>query len=79
MAHEVLQLLLRGATLRNTNYCIGLVVNTGEDTKFMRNMVASPRKISQLESNMNYLVSTSLNTGRLRVLYLLEACAKLTL
>jgi phospholipid-transporting ATPase len=36
-------LLLRGAFLRNTEWIIGVVTYTGEDTKIMRN--AEPARI----------------------------------
>ena len=48
--------LLRGSTLRNTDWIAGVVVFTGGDTKLMRNSVRSPRKVSSLERQMNALV-----------------------
>eukprot|EP00898_Chlorokybus_atmophyticus_P004017 jgi/Chlat1/4616/Chrsp293S00813 len=54
---DVGHLLLRGSTLRNTSWTLGLVVFTGVDTKLMRNTLHTPRKVSQLERSMNYLVS----------------------
>ncbi|XP_024528142.1 probable phospholipid-transporting ATPase IA [Selaginella moellendorffii] len=56
MALDDSQLLLRGATLRNTHWIIGAVVYTGEDTKCMLNTIPSRTKISQLEYNLNFLV-----------------------
>lgn len=49
-------ILLRGSTLRNTEWVIGVVVFTGADTKLMRNMIRAPHKVSQLERHMNLLV-----------------------
>ncbi|CAD8112753.1 unnamed protein product [Paramecium primaurelia] len=50
------QLLLRGAFLRNTDWIIGLVVYTGQDTKIMRNADASRVKSSEIERIMNILI-----------------------
>ncbi|CAD8163492.1 unnamed protein product [Paramecium pentaurelia] len=50
------QLLLRGAQLRNTNWIIGIVVYTGQDSKIMRNADASRVKSSEIETTMNVLI-----------------------
>lgn len=42
-------LLLRGSSLRNTDWVIGAVVYTGHDTRIMRNSVSSKQKFSKLE------------------------------
>ena len=42
-------LLLRGSSLRNTDWIIGVVVYTGHDTRIMRNSVGSKQKFSKLE------------------------------
>lgn len=47
------QLLLRGAQLRNTPWCYGLVVFTGHETKLMRNATAAPIKITAVEKMVN--------------------------
>lgn len=39
------EILLRGATLRNTEWVLGAVVFTGRDTKLMRNMIPASRKV----------------------------------
>ncbi len=39
-------LLLRGCSLRKTNWVIGLVVFTGNDSKIMMNRTPAPRKVS---------------------------------
>jgi magnesium-transporting ATPase (P-type) len=39
-------LLMRGCTLRNTDYCIGFVIYTGPESKIMMNAKKSPNKIS---------------------------------
>ncbi|KAL3133538.1 hypothetical protein ABBQ38_007389 [Trebouxia sp. C0009 RCD-2024] len=57
-ALDVANLLLRGCTLRNTDWVIGLVLFAGSDTKIFRNRVRAPRKVTQLEQNMNFLVGT---------------------
>ncbi|KAI1340495.1 hypothetical protein F5Y15DRAFT_41324 [Xylariaceae sp. FL0016] len=50
------QLLLRGATLRNTPWIHGIVVFTGHETKLMRNATAAPIKRTRVEKQLNKLV-----------------------
>ena len=47
------QLLLRGATLRNTPWIHGVVVFTGHETKLMRNATATPIKRTHVEKLVN--------------------------
>ncbi|KAK6517959.1 hypothetical protein TWF506_005128 [Arthrobotrys conoides] len=47
------QLLLRGATLRNTPWVHGFVVFTGHETKLMRNATATPIKRTNVERLLN--------------------------
>ncbi|EMC98814.1 hypothetical protein BAUCODRAFT_137052 [Baudoinia panamericana UAMH 10762] len=47
------QLLLRGATLRNTPWVHGVVVFTGHETKLMRNATATPIKRTNVEKRVN--------------------------
>ena len=47
------QLLLRGATLRNTPWIHGVVVFTGHETKLMRNATATPIKKTAVERMLN--------------------------
>ena len=47
------QLLLRGATLRNTPWIHGIVVFTGHETKLMRNATATPIKRTHVERIVN--------------------------
>lgn len=42
--------LLRGCVLRNTDWMIGIVVNTGHDTKIMMSSTSTKSKTSKLES-----------------------------
>eukprot|EP00879_Flechtneria_rotunda_P018151 GHRR01019038.1.p1 GENE.GHRR01019038.1~~GHRR01019038.1.p1 ORF type:complete len:996 (+),score=380.83 GHRR01019038.1:1183-4170(+) len=49
-------LLLRGCTVRKTEWVIGAVVFTGPDTKVVRNMLPAPRKVTRLETAMNRVV-----------------------
>ena len=50
-------ILLRGAVLRNTEWCIGVVVFAGRDTKLVRNSVAVPSKFSVLDRLVNKTVA----------------------
>ncbi|EQC29081.1 hypothetical protein SDRG_13241 [Saprolegnia diclina VS20] len=60
--------LLRGCTLRNTEWIVGLVLNTGKDTKIMRNNSATPSKMSSMDVAINrYII--------VLVLVLLLCCA----
>ncbi|RLN93359.1 hypothetical protein BBJ28_00018574 [Nothophytophthora sp. Chile5] len=45
--------VLRGSTLRNTEYIYGLVVNTGPDTKIMMASSSEPMKWSNMERRLN--------------------------
>ncbi|TFK89441.1 phospholipid-translocating P-type ATPase [Polyporus arcularius HHB13444] len=45
--------LLRGTVLRNTQWVIGVVLFTGEDTKIVLNSGATPSKRSRVERQMN--------------------------
>jgi magnesium-transporting ATPase (P-type) len=47
------QMLLRGSSLRNTEYIYGIVVFTGHETKIMMNSVGSRAKFSKLELATN--------------------------
>jgi len=49
-------ILLRGCTLRNTEWCCGLVIFAGPDTKLMRNTGKAKLKRTNLEILMNKLV-----------------------
>eukprot|EP01041_Mallomonas_annulata_P003040 gene3040-5957_t len=42
--------LLRGCVLRNTDWIIGIVLNTGHDTKIMMSSTETPSKTSNLEA-----------------------------
>jgi len=50
------QLLLRGSTLSNTKWVIGLVVYSGHDTKVMKNGGEPKFKRSKVEKSMNTIV-----------------------
>lgn len=50
------ELLLRGCTLRNTRWVVGLVLFTGSDTKIMLNSGETPSKRSKIEKETNFNV-----------------------
>lgn len=50
------ELLLRGCTVRNTPWIVGLVAFTGADTKIMLNGGSTPSKRSKIEKETNFNV-----------------------
>lgn len=50
------EMLLRGCSIRNTTWVIGLVVFTGKDTKIMLNGGDTPSKQSKIEKETNFNV-----------------------
>ncbi|KAK6458773.1 phospholipid transporting ATPase [Scheffersomyces xylosifermentans] len=48
--------LLRGCSLRNTKWVIGIVAFTGDDTKIMMNAGVTPTKQSRISRELNYYV-----------------------
>ncbi|THH28398.1 hypothetical protein EUX98_g5794 [Antrodiella citrinella] len=50
---DMQQVLLRGTVLRNTDWVIGVVMYTGEDTKIVMNSGDTPSKRSKVERQMN--------------------------
>jgi magnesium-transporting ATPase (P-type) len=44
--------------LRNTEYCYGIVIYVGNNTKIMKNAKKPPRKISHLMKLMNFMLYT---------------------
>ena len=48
--------LLRGCTLKNTDWIIGMVVYTGHDTKILKNTQKTEMKKSYLEHLINTLI-----------------------
>jgi len=51
------QLLLRGSSLRNTEWIYGVVVYSGHESKIMMNSCKSKMKVSKLEKSVvRYLI-----------------------
>lgn len=50
------QMLLRGSSLRNTEYIYGIVIYTGHESKIMKNSPKSRNKLSKIEKKTNYLI-----------------------
>lgn len=48
--------LLRGCTLRNTKWAMGIVLFTGDDTKIMLNSGVTPTKKSRISRELNFSV-----------------------
>jgi magnesium-transporting ATPase (P-type) len=46
-------MLLRGCTLKNTEYATGIAIYVGSNTKIFKNAKKAPRKISALMRLMN--------------------------
>lgn len=53
---SIKNMILRGCTLKNTEYCYGIVVYVGAESKIMKNAKKAPRKISKLMRMMNYML-----------------------
>lgn len=53
---NIRHVLLRGSTLRNTDFVIGLVLYTGVDTKVVLNSGETPSKRSKIDMMMNPIV-----------------------
>ena len=56
VALDHVHLLLRGSTLRNTEWAVGLVVHVGDDAKIVRNARDAPSKLSAVERVVNAMV-----------------------
>jgi phospholipid-transporting ATPase len=50
------QLLLRGSSLRNTDYVYGIIVYTGHESKIMKNSPNCRNKLSKIERKTNRLI-----------------------
>jgi len=50
------QMLLRGSSLRNTEYVYGIVVYTGHESKIMKNSPSARNKSSKIERKTNKLI-----------------------
>ena len=50
---SVSNMMMRGSSLRNTEYILGLVINTGVDTKVMQGTRKPPLKMSSIDSLLN--------------------------
>lgn len=55
-AVSINNLLLRGCTLRNTDWAIGVVAFTGDETKIMMNAGITPSKRSRISRELNWNV-----------------------
>ncbi|KAH7104048.1 phospholipid-translocating P-type ATPase [Auriculariales sp. MPI-PUGE-AT-0066] len=55
-AVTITNMLLRGCTMRNTDWVVALVVYTGGDTKILLNGGATPSKRSKIEKETNFNV-----------------------
>ncbi|KAF3938391.1 hypothetical protein ABW19_dt0206281 [Dactylella cylindrospora] len=53
---SVKNLLLRGCSLRNTDWAIGVVIFTGSETKIMMNAGITPSKRSRIQRELNFNV-----------------------
>lgn len=55
-------IILRGCSLRNTEFVIGVIVFSGHDTKIMMNSMSAKYKFSGLELYTNYAIAVVLLT-----------------
>lgn len=52
--------MLRGSSLRNTEWVIGIAVYCGHDSKVMMNQTSSPNKLSTIERASQYYIIFSI-------------------
>ena len=50
------QILLRGAVLRNTSWCYGVVIFAGKDTKLMQNSGKAKFKRTSIDRLLNFII-----------------------
>ena len=55
-SNSIKNMLLRGCFLRNIEYCVGLVIYVGDETKIMKNAKKPPKKVSAIMTMMNYML-----------------------
>lgn len=53
---QIDNILLRGTTLKNTDYVYGVILYTGKDTKIMKNIQTSSIKSSSIEDIINTII-----------------------
>ena len=56
MCDKSLQVLLRGAVLRNTPWCYGVVLFAGKDTKLMQNSGKTKFKRTSIDKLLNFII-----------------------
>ena len=49
-------MILCGCYLRNIDYCVGLVIYVGAESKIMKNAKKPPKKVSAIMTMMNYML-----------------------
>ena len=55
---NIKNLLLRGVTLKNIEFCYGICLYVGQDTKIFKNSKKPERKVSNLMKMMNKMLYT---------------------
>lgn len=68
------QMLLRGSSLRNTHWIIGIAIYTGHETKLMKNQNKAPHKTSKVERMANRFIFFIL--GLLLILVLISTIGR---
>lgn len=53
-------MLLRGSSLRNTEWVYGVTIYAGHDSKVMMNSTESKAKLSKIEKSMNVYIIASI-------------------
>lgn len=69
---DMQSVLLRGTVLRNTDWAIGIVLFTGEDTRIVMNAGNTPSKRSKVERQMNPQVYANFILHRVRAYSLFD-------